>query len=139
MAREHVIDPSVVHHQWDLDLEPLLVIDSGDTVHFDIKVAGEGQVWPGASYDDTRFDLDTIYNLSGPIWVNGAEPGDTLQVDVLDLRHGEWGWAAEISLPFKTGSSIVWFSLAWAVIGIFWALWWSRRRQLTSISLSVEV
>lgn len=94
MAREHVIDPSVVHHQWDLDLEPLLVIDSGDTVHFDIKVAGEGQVWPGASYDDTRFDFDTIYNLSGPIWVNGAEPGDTLQVDVLDLRHGDWGWAA---------------------------------------------
>ena len=94
MAREHVIDPSVVHHQWDLDLEPLLAIDSGDTVHFDIKVAGEGQVWPGASYEDTRFDFDTIYNLSGPIWVNGAEPGDTLQVDVLDLRHGEWGWAA---------------------------------------------
>ncbi len=28
MAREHVIDPSVVHHQWDLDLEPLLAIDS---------------------------------------------------------------------------------------------------------------
>jgi acetamidase/formamidase len=94
MAREHVIDPSVVHHQWDLDLEPLLAIDSRDTVHFDIKVAGEGQVWPGASYKDTRFDFDTIYNLSGPIWVNGAEPGDTLQVDVLDLRHGDWGWAA---------------------------------------------
>jgi hypothetical protein len=39
----------------------------------------------------------------------------------------------------KTGSSIVWFSLAWAVIGIGWALWWSRRRQLDSISLSAEV
>jgi len=94
MAREHVIDPAVVHHQWDADLEPLLVIDSGDTVHFDIKVAGEGQVWPGATYENTRFDFDTIYNLSGPVWVNGAEPGDTLQVDVLDLRHGGWGWAA---------------------------------------------
>src|SRR6201987_2734952 len=94
MAREHVIDPSVVHHQWDADLEPLLTIDSGDTVHFDIKVAGEGQVWPGATYGNTRFDFDTIYNLSGPVWVNGAEPGDTLQVDVLDLVHGDWGWAA---------------------------------------------
>lgn len=29
--------------------------------------------------------------------------------------------------------------LAWAVIGIFWALWWARRRHLASISLSAEV
>lgn len=94
MAREHVIDPSVVHHQWDADLEPLLAISSGDTVHYDIKVAGEGQVWPGATYEEAQFDFNTIYNLSGPVWVNGAEPGDTLQVDVLGLHHGEWGWAA---------------------------------------------
>jgi hypothetical protein len=48
-------------------------------------------------------------------------------------------FVGEISLPFKSGSSIVWFSLAWAVIGIGWALWWSRRRRLDSISLSAEV
>jgi acetamidase/formamidase len=94
MGREHIIDPSVVHHQWDAGLAPLLAIDSGDTVHFDLMVAGEGQVWPGASYEDARFDFDTIYNLSGPVWVHGAEPGDTLQIDVLDLQHGTWGWAA---------------------------------------------
>jgi len=94
MPREHVIDPSVIHHQWDADLEPILAIASGDTVSYDIKVAGEGQVWPGATYADTRFDFDTIYNLSGPVWVEGAEPGDTLQVDILDLHHGDWGWAA---------------------------------------------
>jgi acetamidase/formamidase len=94
MARDHVIDPSAIHHQWDSGLEPVLAIDSGDTVYFDITVAGEGQVWPGARYEDTRFDFDTIYNLSGPLWVNGAEPGDTLQVDILELRHGDWGWAA---------------------------------------------
>src|SRR5215472_4995731 len=94
MARDHVIDPSAIHHQWDSTLEPVLSINSGDTVFFDLKVAGDGQVWPGASYGDCRFDFDTIYNLSGPLWVNGAEPGDTLQVDVLELQHGDWGWAA---------------------------------------------
>ena len=94
MAKDHVIDPSVIHHQWDSTLEPILAVDSGDTIHYDIKVAGDGQVWPGATYEDTRFDFDTIYNLSGPVWVNGAEPGDTLQVDILDLRHGDWGWAS---------------------------------------------
>lgn len=94
MPRDHVIDPSVVHHQWDADLEPILAIDSGDTVGYDLMVAGEGQVWRGATYADVQFDFDTIYNLSGPLWVNGAEPGDTLQVDVLDLQHGDWGWSA---------------------------------------------
>ena len=89
MARDHVIDPAAIHHQWDSGLEPVLAIDSGDTVHYDVKVAGDGQVWPGARYEDTRFDFDTIYNLSGPLWVNGAEPGDTLQVDVLELQHGD--------------------------------------------------
>jgi acetamidase/formamidase len=93
MPRDHVIDPSVVHHQWDADLEPILAIDSGDTVRYDLMAAGEGQVWPGARYEDVRFDFDTIYNLSGPVWVNGAEPGDTLQVDILELQHGEWGWS----------------------------------------------
>jgi acetamidase/formamidase len=94
MPRDHVIDPAVVHHQWDADLEPILAIDSGDRVSYDLMVAGERQVWPGATYADVRFDFDTIYNLSGPVLVNGAEPGDTLQVDVLELQHGDWGWSA---------------------------------------------
>jgi amino acid transporter len=48
-------------------------------------------------------------------------------------------FVSEISLPFATGSSIVWFSLAWTVIGILWALWWRSRRKLGSISLTAEV
>jgi acetamidase/formamidase len=63
-------------------------------VHYDLKVAGEGQVWPGAAYPECKFDFDTIYNLSGPVWVNGAAPGDTLQIEVLELTPGSWGWTA---------------------------------------------
>ena len=33
MPRDHVIDPSLIHHQWDADLEPILAINSGDTVN----------------------------------------------------------------------------------------------------------
>lgn len=93
-AREHVIDSTRIHHQWDADLEPALVINTGDVVHYDLKVAGESQVWPGASYPECKFDFDTIYNLSGPLFVNGAEPGDTLEIEILDLRPGDWAWTA---------------------------------------------
>jgi amino acid transporter len=48
-------------------------------------------------------------------------------------------FVSEISLPFATGSSIVWFSLAWTVVGILWALWWRSRRKLSGISLAAEV
>jgi acetamidase/formamidase len=94
MAREHVIDPSLIHHAWDQELDPALVVESGDTVHFDLLMAGDGQVREGASFDETVFDFDTIYNLSGPVAVAGAEPGDTLEVEVLSLEHGQWGWTA---------------------------------------------
>ena len=70
-------------------------------------------------------------------FLNGFIPVAGIVIDGYILYKGFF--VSEISLPFKTGSSIVWFSLAWAVIGIFWALWWSRRRRLASISLSSEV
>jgi amino acid transporter len=69
--------------------------------------------------------------------LNGFIPVAGIAIDGYILYNGFF--ASEISLPFKTGSSIVWFSLAWAVIGIFWALWWSRRKRLASISLATEV
>lgn len=44
---------------------------------------------------------------------------------------------AELGLPFQTGSSIVWFSLLWAAIGVAWVLWWRRRRDLSQTSLTM--
>ncbi len=94
MSREHVIDPTLIHHDWDQTLTPILEVQSGDVIHYDIKVAGDGQVKLGDQYADARFDFDTLYNLSGPVTVAGAEPGDTLCVEVLELVRGTWGWTA---------------------------------------------
>jgi acetamidase/formamidase len=92
MSTEHVIDPKRIHHFWDRDLEPTLRIGSGDVVHFDLLMAGHGQVDNGTPIEEARFDFDTLYNLLGPIWVDGAEPGDTLEIEVLALQPGDWGW-----------------------------------------------
>jgi acetamidase/formamidase len=94
VPREHTIDPTRIHHEWDASLEPTLRIESGDTVHFDIKMAGHGQVEQGMAYADARFDFDTLYNLLGPIWVEGARPGDALEIEVLALTTGDWGWCS---------------------------------------------
>jgi acetamidase/formamidase len=92
-SHEHVIDPSRVHHRWQRSLPPALEIASGDTVHFDLKVSGAGQLDESSRVEDVTMDWETIYVLSGPVHVAGAEPGDTLQVEIVDLRPGSWGWA----------------------------------------------
>jgi acetamidase/formamidase len=92
MANEHTIAPNLIHHVWDRSLDPALIIESGDVVQFELLMAGDGQVFEGATFEDVAFDFDTIYNLSGPIYVEGAKPGDTLEIELLSLEPGEWGW-----------------------------------------------
>jgi acetamidase/formamidase len=94
VVREHAIGTERIHHQWDNTLEPTLQIASGDVVHFDLLMAGSGQIEQGWSFEQVRFDFDTIYNLTGPVWVDGARPGDTLEVEVRALEPGPWGWTA---------------------------------------------
>jgi acetamidase/formamidase len=91
---EHEIDASRIHHRWDAALEPTLRVEPGDTVHFDIKMAGHGQVENGWEFERAAFDFDTLYNLLGPVHVEGAQPGDTLEVEILELRTGSWGWTS---------------------------------------------
>lgn len=96
MPREHSLDQRLIHHDWDRSRDPVLVVASGDVVHFDLLITGEGQVEETSSVADVSWDFTTIYNLAGPIAVEGARPGDTLQVDVLALEPGDWGWTAII-------------------------------------------
>jgi acetamidase/formamidase len=91
---EHTIDPTIIHHRWIKSLEPALNIESGDVVHYDLMVAGDPNIKMGQSADEAVFEWETIYNLSGPLYVNGAEPGDTLEIEILRLEHGVWGWSA---------------------------------------------
>jgi acetamidase/formamidase len=93
---EHTLDRSLIHHDWDNARQPVLAIRSGDVVHFDLLMAGHGQVFEHSKASDVVWDFDTIYNLAGPIHVEGAEPGDTLEVEILSLTPGAWGWTSVI-------------------------------------------
>jgi acetamidase/formamidase len=96
MSEEHVLDGSLIHHDWDNSHEPVLTVASGDVVQFDLKMAGARQVHETSTVEDVVWDFDTIYNLAGPIRVDGAAPGDSLRVEILSLTPGPWGWTAVI-------------------------------------------
>ena len=93
MAKEHYLDDSVVHYTWDNAHEPRLAINPGDTVVFECQDASGQQVHPDATANIlATLDFERVNPLTGPVYVNGAEPGDTLKVEILNFEHKGWGW-----------------------------------------------
>ena len=91
----HSLGEEAIHHRWNAALPPALTIRSGDTVHFHCRDSSDGQVTPQSSVADyLRLDRDRIHALTGPVFIEEARPGDVLQIEILDVRHGGWGWSS---------------------------------------------
>lgn len=85
------------HLAWDNSIAPVLRIESGETVTIDAVEASGGQLGPQSTLDDmTRLDFAACDPVQGPIYVQDAMPGDTLQIEMLDLQTADWGWTAII-------------------------------------------
>lgn len=94
---KHTLPAEPTHSVWDRALEPRLRIEPGDEVHFECTDASGGQVHPGMSTEEFQgIDRTRIHALTGPVWIDGATPGDALQIDVLSTQHRGWGWTSVI-------------------------------------------
>jgi acetamidase/formamidase len=95
MATTHYFPSDQVHFTWDAGNEPVLTVDSGDTVVVHTRDVSDDQIGPDSTVDVIAgLDWDRVYPLAGPIAVQGAQPGDTLAIEVLDLHTQGWGWTA---------------------------------------------
>lgn len=117
-GKTHHLGSEVVHTFWDSALPPRLTIDPGDTVVFQTLEPSRGQVTRDivagvSSIPDCPPDLAANiaasvqpqpppddntelagHALTGPVAIAGAEPGDTLVVEVISVVPGSWGWTA---------------------------------------------
>jgi acetamidase/formamidase len=85
------------HCRWDHSIPPLATIEPGDIVQLETKEASDGQFVPGCGVDAVRnLDFSVIHPITGPVQIVGAEPGDTLEIEMLDIRPADWGWTAII-------------------------------------------
>ena len=77
------------------ELEPVLEVEPGAVVTFETNDCFTGQI---ASESDlvTAIDFGRVNSATGPVAVKGAEPGDSLVVEVLDVRPGPRGFATII-------------------------------------------
>lgn len=82
-----------VHHVWDNGLEPVLTVEPGEVVRFECRDALDGQVGPDSTAEDlATASFDPVHPLTGPVAVEGAEPGDVLAVELLEFEHKGWGF-----------------------------------------------
>ena len=85
------------HLAWDNSIAPVATAGSGAVVEFDLLDASCGQIGPDATVQTVAtLDFARVDQVNGPISVEGAAPGDTLQVEFLELQPAEWGWTAII-------------------------------------------
>ncbi len=92
---KHTIHGNQCHLSWDNSRTPAITIAPGDTVTFEDIDATSGQLTADSTVDDIRtLDFSLINPISGPVYVDGAEPGDALKVTLLDFAPSGWAWTA---------------------------------------------
>lgn len=93
----HTIHHRHCHHVWDNTLAPTLTVAPGETVTFDINDASAGQITPESTAEVfADFDGARVNPVTGPVFVDGAEPGDVLVVRLESFAPSGWGWTANI-------------------------------------------
>ncbi|GAA1860198.1 acetamidase/formamidase family protein [Pseudonocardia ailaonensis] len=104
-------EPHSGHNRFHPDIVPLIEVAEGDEVVIECRDGVDGQLGPGTTIDDLpTFDSNRIHPLTGPVFVKGAEPGDVLEVEFLDIVPEPHGFTCivpdlgflreEITTPF---------------------------------------
>jgi amidase len=95
MPQQHFLSRNQVIWSFGPGLQPVLEVEPGDVVTFETNDCFTGQITSEADLV-TDIDLTRINSATGPVAVKGAEPGDSLVAEILDIRPIEWGVATLI-------------------------------------------
>jgi acetamidase/formamidase len=94
---DHTVHGHQHHNVWDNAIAPVLEVDDGASVEFEVVDASGGQLDERSSVDDVaQLDFAKVNPVTGPVVVRGAQPGDVLEVEVLEFAMSSWGWTAII-------------------------------------------
>jgi formamidase len=86
------VDPSNAHNRWHPDLEPVARVRPGEEITLETRDGLDGQIGPDSTHEDAgRLDLGLGHPLTGPIYVEGAEPGGLLEVQFLGYESDDFG------------------------------------------------
>ena len=97
MKCNHTIHSHQCHHGWNNANAAVLRIAPGETIAFNTVDSSGGQISASSSVADlARLDFAKVNPVSGPVHIDGAEPGDAIKVTLLEFGPSGWGWTANI-------------------------------------------
>jgi acetamidase/formamidase len=97
MNCNHTIHKDCHHFGWDNSIEPVLSVGPGETVEISTVDSSGGQLTPDSTVNDlATLSFDKVNPVTGPIFIEGAAPGDAVALTFLDLKPSGWGWTANI-------------------------------------------
>jgi len=83
------------HSRFSRNEKVVLAVDPGAVIEVFTEETTDGQLSLGSTVEDLQnLDTDPIHPLTGPVYVNGAEPGDILAVTLHEIELGDWGFSA---------------------------------------------
>jgi formamidase len=90
-------EPDTGHNRWHPDIPAVLRCEPGDEVVLETRDAFDGQMGPDATLQTVAApNLDVVHPLTGPVFVEGAEPGDLLEVEILDVEPDRYGYTVQV-------------------------------------------
>ncbi len=90
---DFVLTKDQSHDKFSRLIKPVVRVPSGSVIEAFTHECTGGQLNLNSTVEDAaKVDWDKIHTLTGPVYVEGAEPGDVLAVRLIELEPADWGW-----------------------------------------------
>src|SRR5262245_55415334 len=86
------------HHAFTFNAhaEPVLRVQPDTIVRFETSPAAVERLFAAGEQWTTVNDSERINALTGPVYIDGVEPGDAVTVEILAIETADWGWNAAL-------------------------------------------
>jgi len=90
---EYFLTRDQTHNKFSRNIPPVLTVPSGAVIEAQTEEASDAQFNVNSGLDDVKnLDFDPIHPLTGPVYVEDAQPGNILAVTLHKIEVGDWGW-----------------------------------------------
>lgn len=94
---DYTIHSAHHHHGWDHSIPPVQTVAPGTTIEFECVDSAAGQFnFDSTVADVTALDFSKINPVTGPVFIDGAEPGDAVKITIEGFKPSGFGWTANI-------------------------------------------
>tara|TARA_R110002049_G_scaffold307706_1_gene508998 strand:+ start:4459 stop:5547 length:1089 start_codon:yes stop_codon:yes gene_type:complete len=92
---QYTLTKDQTHNKFSSTIEPILRVKSGAIIEAFTEDAFDEQFNINSTVEDLKnFNLDLVHPLTGPVYVEDAQPGDVLKITLHEIEVGDWGWNA---------------------------------------------